>query len=249
MEANKLTFPQLLQYTQNDVCIDERVRVMKALAFDYWDYLEEIDDHVDQSAFIDTLLIEHFLNTSSVPKSLRQLLYGYIDKSYRPIRIKVVSNKDGVVYLPKIGYYLLEKEGIQTYYYFCTDDKVQIFDIEGNEIKYTFESISYVKELEVLEYIHPLLYHNYIAIDEPIVLHNSAEVKTVGNKYNNVLESQIQRLEEHGSEHYENLLLTRRRVFISNKSTLKPSNDCSMLLLHTTSFDNDEKYPKIYRRA
>lgn len=249
MEANKLTFPQLLQYTQSDVCIDERVRVMKALAFDYWDYLEEIDDHIDQSAFIDTLLIEHFLNTSSVPKSLRQLLYGYIDKPYRPVRIKVVSNKEGIVYLPKIGYYLLEKKGIQTYYYFCAGDEAQLFDVEGNEISYTFEPICYVKELEILKYIHPLLYHNYIAIDEPIVLHNFAEVKSERNKYDAALMSLIQNLNEHSTEHYENLLLTRRRVFISKKPTLKPSIDCAMLLLHSSSFDNDEKYPKIYRRA
>ena len=228
MEAKELFAPNV----DKGICIEERIRVMKALVFDTWDYMEEIDPVVSCTAYIDTLLIEHFTNVSGVPKSLKQILYGYIPEEYRPVKIKVVSNKEGVVYLPQIGYYHLAEEGINSYYYFCVDNKVQIFDFEGKEIEFTFEGLSFVKEVEVLKYIHPLLYSKYLKIEEPIVYHNFQEIKSQHEKYLTTLEESLNEMALVSADNYDNLLLEKRRIFISEKEVQNNSVN-GMLMVST----------------
>lgn len=197
--------------------LQERLAIMQALVFDEWDYMLEIVDKVDIRAFADTLLLEYFSNKSKAyPKSLKQLLYGYIKPDYRPVKVKVVSNNEGIVYLPQIGYYHLEVKGIATYYYFANEDNAQFFDLAGTEVLHTFEPLVFEKGVEILKYIHPLLYSKYKTVNASFV-----EIAAEYQSYKNKIAQYIDDLYVHHKKNYDTMVTINRRIFISN---LPPKN-------------------------
>lgn len=218
-----------IDYHKNQ--LQERLAIMQTLVFDEWDYIQEIQDKVDVRAFADTLLLEYFnCKSKAYPKSLKQLLYGYIQPNYRPVRIKVVSNNEGVVYMPQIGYYHLNKKGIATYYYFGVENQVQFFDKDGNEILYTFESLVFEKGIEVLKYIHPLLYSKYKTLSTSFV-----EIAANFSAYKDKMAQYIDELFRHNVADYEAIITLNRRVFISNMPA-KNALQNGMLLWQENSF-------------
>lgn len=213
--------------------LQERLAIMQTLVFDEWDYIQEIQDKVDVRAFADTLLLEYFNNKSKAyPKSLKQLLYGYIESSYRPVKVKVVSNNEGVVYMPQIGYYHLATKGIATYHYFESEDRVQFFDTDGNEVLHTFEPLVFEKGVEILKYIHPLLYTKYKTVNASFV-----EIAANYTAYKNKVAQYINELFVHKNDDYDTIVTINRRIFISN---LPPKNVLphGMLLWQENSFMN-----------
>ncbi|MFD0962558.1 hypothetical protein [Pseudofulvibacter geojedonensis] len=229
MKANNTA--KLTPINYHNVQLQERLAIMQTLVFDEWEYIQEIQDKVDVRAFADTLLLEYFnCKSKAYPKSLKQLLYGYIEPSYRPIKIKVVANNEGIVYMPQIGYFHLEKKGIASYYYFEVEDKSQFFDSEGKEIAYTFEPLVFEKGLEVLKYIHPLLYSKYKTV--------GATFTEITANYSLCKEKIAQYVNElfiHNKLGYDTVITINRRIFISNlpsKNTLPHG----MLLWQVSSF-------------
>ena len=129
----------------------------KALLFDAWDYLEEIQCYLNPLVYFEPLLVEFFNSKQVSLRLVKQLVFGYIQEEFRPLRIKVESNHDGVIYIPKIGYYKLDRTGMETYHYFALDGNVKLFTLKGEEVSYVFEDTLSVDGVEVIKYLHPLL--------------------------------------------------------------------------------------------
>ena len=88
---------------------DEFADRNKALLFkNGFSNIFELLDFDNDAVFLEPLLFT-YLNRNIDPNNtsitLDQIIYGYIDKKKRPKKIKAYTDKNGILYLPKIGYF------------------------------------------------------------------------------------------------------------------------------------------------
>jgi hypothetical protein len=77
-------------------------------------------------------------------------------RSLNSINTKAIDNK--IIYLPSIGYYILNKEYAKTIKLQRLNDTIQLFDEDNNPLDYQFQSINKNNEgIEFLQCNHPLL--------------------------------------------------------------------------------------------
>jgi hypothetical protein len=139
---------------------------MKVLLYNHATELFEGLDFDQDDIFLEPLLFAYFNHGHRDPcVTLEQLLFGYLDQRTRPARIPVMSDGNGVVYLPQIGYF---KTGVQNAHLdlVCQNGAFRL-EKRYKNIPYTFEERLMVADgkLEVYRYNHPLFSPYYYLYD------------------------------------------------------------------------------------
>ena len=80
---------------------------MQSYVYNSNEKLFDLLDFDNPLIFTEPLLFSSLKQTSNLP--LEQILYGYIDDSVKPEKVNVLTDKNGLVYIPKIGYFKTNK--------------------------------------------------------------------------------------------------------------------------------------------
>ena len=139
---------------------------MKLLLYNQAPELFESLDFEQDDVFLEPLLFAYFNHGHRDPcVTLQQLLFGYHDWDTRPSRIPVMSDRNGIVYLPQIGYF---KTGVKKAQLdlVCQNGAFHLRQ-SGQNLPYTFEDRLLVADgkLEVYRYNHPLFRPYYRPYD------------------------------------------------------------------------------------
>jgi hypothetical protein len=139
-------------YDDFDACLDKTIDSLKLLLYRRHNDIFERLDFDNQEIYQDPLLFAYV--TQKDNKWLDCLIYGY-EKTAKE-KIAVFTNKEGIIYISKIGYFktnVLESELTLV----NIEDKFTLIDSDNNKINYDFEPIFYLKEqIELVKTIHPL---------------------------------------------------------------------------------------------
>jgi len=131
--------------------------ILKTLVYKTDSILLEWLDFDNDFAFTEPLLFAYF-NTPSPSINLRQILFGYIEDEKKPNSIEVLTDENGIIFLPQVGY--LKTNLSNTKLNLCWDNATKKLSLKLKD-----KTISYIKEdilklksvgIEVWKYPHPL---------------------------------------------------------------------------------------------
>ena len=90
---------------------------------------------------------------------IEQILFGYIDEGRRPEEINVLSDGQGVVYVPRVGYFNTDLPNWVLTLSWCASSRRYLLGDNGTTIAYQFEDIPMIADggIEVVRRDHPLL--------------------------------------------------------------------------------------------
>jgi hypothetical protein len=153
--------------------------------------LEKVDFE-DDNTFLEPLLFAYFNrkkdNIFSI-QMLTEIMQGYfIEKE--PIVLKESYNKEGIAYIPKMGY----------------------FDKNGNKV----EDILYIEDIEILKEIHPLLHPRLFEYYKGHITNRTPVYKTVWKEHINTFQNAIQLIKKHLPNFYKDFKAANFRIFIHN---------------------------------
>jgi hypothetical protein len=140
-------------YEEYDKCLAETIDSLKILLYKrHIDIFERLDFENDE-IYQEPLLFAYI--TQNETKWLDAIIYGY-EKKVKD-KILVFTNKNGTIYIPKIGYF---KTNIPNSSFFLSknmNDYV-LTDNNGKKINFIYDSICYLDEgIELVKTQHPLL--------------------------------------------------------------------------------------------
>ncbi len=124
---------------------------MQSYVYNSNEKLFDLLDFDNPSIFTEPLLFSSLKQTSDLP--LEQILYGYIDDALKPEKINVHTDRNGLVYIPKTGYFQTDKPH-QKLELITTDRSTFRLIKDGNKITYDFYNPLYVdnSKIEVYRY-------------------------------------------------------------------------------------------------
>jgi hypothetical protein len=110
-----------------------------------------------------------WFNVQEKTLGLDQLLYGYMDPSRRPQELTVFADKEGVIYLPNLGYYRTELSGENVVLH-TSPDGLHFFQGDS-EIKADFTPLSFLDKpsMELCLHNNPLLNNLFVKNDPPLI--------------------------------------------------------------------------------
>src|SRR5690349_668485 len=108
---------------------------MQSYVYNSNEKLFDLLDFDNPSIFTEPLLFSSLKQTSDLP--LEQILYGYIDDALKPEKINVHTDRNGLVYIPKTGYFQTDKPH-QKLELITTDRSTFRLIKDGNKITYDF---------------------------------------------------------------------------------------------------------------
>lgn len=192
---------------RNDVQISNVIReLVYSKNSDLFDRLDFNNDAI----FLEPLLFSYFNYRGANNFELGQILWGYVDNYSKPRLITVVSNQDGVIYLPNYGYLI-------------TDQKSSLFELRweqgqlellcnGLVVKYKREDLSYILGFEVLIHEIPLLVNLFSSHDDDLI---SQSVTTLNNDTNlSSLRIALQKIEEYNNKYFSYLRRTVKKFHL-----------------------------------
>jgi hypothetical protein len=220
---------------------------MKALLYDQAPELFALLDFDRDEIFLEPLLFAYFNHPNREQcATLPQLLLGYLDGAARPVSIPVISARNGVIYLPQIGYF---RTSLPNASFDLRYDKGAFrLEHDGKNVAYTFEERLLVAggQLEVYRYNHPLFapyyvpYHRWIKDLPPVAV----EVESAVSCHLAYLERALAILKHYCPAVYDEILVTNRSITLFHN----PAVTCfATLQVHgaiflTTLPDNDEVF-------
>jgi HEXXH motif-containing protein len=220
---------------------------MKALVYNQAPELFEFLDFDRDHIFLEPLLFAYFTHENRDQcATLQQLLFGYLDRASCPTRIRVISADNGVIHLPRIGYF---KTGLRNAQLdLVCESGVFRLEGDGENVAYAFEDCLMVADgkIEVYHYNHPLFKPQYVpydpwAKDLPPV---EVEVEDTVKRHLPSLEKALALLKRYCRPLYDEILATNRSITLFHN----PDVYCFVTLsIHgaiflTTIPENDEVF-------
>lgn len=170
-----------------------------------------------QQLYVEPFLIAHYNLTNLDKYSLDQILYGYFDNHKNVKNIEVISDKKGIIYLSKIGYFLTSLPNNIFVINFNNKSQFELKDKTSNKIvDFIFEKLIYVSNtsIEILKYNHPYIY-NKLENDQKLraISTNDIDVEKI-LKYSEVLNEGYDLIKSVDElQYYEIQKLVKRIVF------------------------------------
>lgn len=220
--------------------------------YNNYDKLQE-----DQELYLEPFLIAHYNLTDLDKYSLDQILYGYFDNKEEVDDIEVISDQKGIIYLPKIGYFVTNLPNNIFAMSMNSEEQFILKDKTSSKIvDFVFEELIYVgnTSLEILKYNHRYIYSklgndqklkhistNDIATDEILkyseVLNEGYElIKSVDEMQYNEIQKLVKRIAFFDCGYFMNFTSIdfQGNVFISTYNAAKPLTFIDTLI-HETS--------------
>jgi hypothetical protein len=191
---NKKNMDKLFFNQEVDFGLDMlKIIIDDCLINDNYNNYDKLQD--DQELYLEPFLIAHYNLTNLDKYSLDQILYGYFDNPKKAKNIEVISDQKGIIYLPKIGYFLTSLSN--TIFIITINNKNEFIlkDKTSNKIvDFTFEKLLFVGDtsLEILKYNHHYIYNK---------LENDQKLKTIST--NDISIDKIVKYSEVLNEGYE----------------------------------------------
>lgn len=123
---------------------------IKTLLFKSNENIFNLLDFDNDEIYLEPMLFAYFNSTNPL-ETLDQIVFGYVDYKKRPTQIKVYSDEDGIVYLPKIGYFYsnLKKTHLDLKYN-RLNNLIELFN-GIRSVNYTFAPIETLTEIPDIE--------------------------------------------------------------------------------------------------
>src|SRR5690554_7106043 len=147
---------------------------------------------IDDKVFSEPLLFAYFNSKqySFYPKEiLEEIMQGYFTEK-EPLKMEHSYNKNGIAYIPEMGYYNHNKELIEP-----------TLEIEG---------------LEVVKELHPLLHRYLFEFYKGHITNPNPDYESVWQNHIATLEKALKLLKEHTPDYFREFQSANRKIFIHN---------------------------------
>lgn len=152
--------------------------------------IEKVD--IEGSLFSDPLLFAYFNNKNKIPfpeKTLKEIIQGFFLKEIT-LTIEYSFNKNGIAYIPNVGYFNKNKE--------CIDS---ILNVEG---------------IEVIKELHPLLEPYLFEYYKGHITNSNPEYISVWKDYLPLLKQALIILKQYIPNFFKDFLFANKKIFIHN---------------------------------
>ena len=194
-------------YEDFDNCLSHVILSLKKLLYSRHEDIFERIDFYDDSIYQEPLLFTYVHQSDD--KWIDSIIYGYESKKKEVI--EVFSNESGVIYVPKVGYFLTDKISAKIFLHTTNNGGIKL-KIDGVDLDYVFEPLIFLKNnIEIVKHHHPLL--NLVFTDQG---KNVADIR-IDNIYKQHIESfnkGMAIIQEHNSEHYSLLKKNLKKVML-----------------------------------
>ncbi|WP_017495790.1 hypothetical protein [Flavobacterium sp. WG21] len=208
-----------------DIRHNEIINTIKILIYKEDPLLLEKIDFDDDNVFLEPLLFAYF----NLPKTkhnnlvLEEIMQGYFISS-KEVFLNYSYNDDGIAYLPKIGYYIKNKNGL-------------------------FDSIDLIENtnIEILKYKVKFLGHIYKDFDNKQVESNKIEIENAYKKNILFLHKAFKLIKENVFEQFE-LIESNCKKCVIFKSNPKNTNSFAAISAHGVAFFNayQDDYDEVF---
>ena len=207
--------------------------IKRALYERHNDIFDRIDFYND-NIYLEPLLYAYLNQTDN--KWLDCIIYGY--STEKQSKIKVFSNHEGVIFLPKIGYFITNKP--DSTIVLNTDEDQYMLEYMGEALLYTFEPLLYLpNNIEILKYQHPLF--------EPFFINDNGvstdlKISEVYKGHISHIKKALQILKECNRQHYNLLKKTLKRIMLytaHEPNSFAVLGAHNMIFLNVNTWDNE----------
>lgn len=180
-------------------------------------YFGQLDIN-DDNIFLDPFLFAYFNNPNLAERPfLEQLLFGYIPAGSRPAEVNIRLDGNGVGYLPRIGYYQLEKEhwGLQEATLKIEPGGNYALYNGNSRLPYHFYAIKTIQGFEVSVFGSPMLYPYFTSACPAAAAHfNEIDFSVISRKHYDSLDRALTIIRRSRPDYYRQLKLTNRRIVL-----------------------------------
>ena len=151
--------------------------------------LEKVDFE-DDNVFLEPLLFAYFNSKKDnlfATEMLTEIMQGYFVKK-EPLQIEHSYNKDGIAYIPNIGYFNNKKEKV--------------------------EDVLKIDEFEILKENHPVLDKYFVEFYKGHIVNAKPTHHSVWQNNYQELEKAILIVKEHLPQFYEELIFANKRIYL-----------------------------------
>lgn len=202
------------------------------LSTDHEEIYTLIEDNSD--AFIEPLLCSYYNPKLTQALPIEQLLIGYVSdkEKIRDRKFNVKSNRDGIIYIPRLGYFYTNKpdEGFMLMY--NSSSSYIIFDADEKELSdITFEPVTYINDsnIEICKATNSVITQFFEDGAEDIKIGESAE------HYLTPLSNALDLIKTNFPFYYEWLNSTVRGIVLFNSTQ---RNSFASIFIKGTAFIN-----------
>lgn len=180
----------------------------------YFGLLDINDDNI----FLDPFLFAYFNNPNTAGRPLlEQLLFGYIAAGSRPAEVNIRLDGNGVAYLPRIGYFQLEKErwGLQEATLKIEPDGSYAPYNGNSRLPHHFSAIKTIQGFEVSVFGSPMLYPYFTSACPAAAAHfNEIDFSVISRKHYDNLDRALTIISQSCPDYFRQLRLTNRRIVL-----------------------------------
>jgi hypothetical protein len=187
----------------------ELVDIAKSCLWQHAPKWFDILDFEDDAIFLEPTLFYHFSRVQAQEKCvpLEQIFYGFSPKDSLPSTIQVLTDPDGVIYLPKIGYITTHTEGVKELTItFCDDNDGVIL----NGQKFIVRPIKLIKNKQFILSNYKSDIYREMGVD---FIESISDSVRIGEKR---LVRALNRIEQNIPDFYEAIKMTTSEYAIFN---------------------------------
>jgi hypothetical protein len=188
---------------------------IKALLFKSNENIFDLLDFGNDEIYLEPMLFAYF-NSKNPLESLDQIIFGYVNNEKRPVQIKVYSNEDGIVYLPKIGYFYsnLKKTYLDLRYNHL-NNLIELFN-GINPVNYAFspiETLTQIPHIEICLHSNSLL-SKYFIEWAGFKDFESLKIKDTAIDQKRLIETSFEILKRSSFDDYGMLTRSTRKIYL-----------------------------------
>lgn len=194
-------------YNDFDICLTKTIDSLKLLLYKRHSDIFERLDFDDDDIYQDPLLFAYV--TQKDDKWLDYLIYGY-EKNPKK-KIEVFTNKKGIIYISKIGYFITNLISCELILE-NKNGRFILFDSSGNNVNFNFEPIFYLAEqIELIKTHHPLLECMFVNNDGEIV---DVEINNIAEKHIDHFNNSLAIIKKHYFDYFTLLIKNVKKVLM-----------------------------------
>ena len=192
--------------------------------------LLELMDPPDNEVFLEPLLFAT-LNEKEFSYPIAPIVFGYMSVAHRPREIPALSDRDGLVYLPKIGYFITDcrNQELRLSWRESVSDWIMYSGME--KLPYRFENLQTIAngQIEIVPHIHPL-WNRLFPEKERTVENRTITIKHLEN-----IRNAFEIIHALHPWLYGNMLRCIRKIVIFHSNQM---NSFASMFAHGTAFLN-----------
>jgi hypothetical protein len=188
---------------------------IKTLLFKANENVFDLLDFGDDEIYLEPMLFAYFNSKSSL-ETLDQIIFGYINYEKRPIQIKVYSNEDGIVYLPKIGYFYSNfRKSYLDLRYRHLNNLMGLFN-GIDSVNYTFapiETLTEIPNIEICLHSNSLL-SKYFTEWTSFKDFESLKIKETAISQKRAIQNSFEILKRSSVDDYNMLIKSTKKIYL-----------------------------------